>query len=342
MRAAVLAERGKAGLTVTDFAEPVPAAGEAVMKVHAASINHVDLYMRDSGAGISHELPLILGVDGAGEIVEAPADSHLKPGDPVVLYPMASCGRCRACQAGDQANCSTFSISGETRHGSFAELIAMPEHCFVPKPDNLSWEAAATLPVAYLTAWRMLFGRNPLQSAETVLIVGIGGGVAAACLQMAKMVGAQTIVTSSSDEKLKWARDLGADFGINYNTDKVAKQVMALTGGEGVDMVVDTVGEASWGDSLRSLRRSGRLVTCGATTGGHPSADIQRLFSKQLAIYGSTTGSLEEFRQLIEATRRGLIQPLIDRQYPLAELPEGLERMERAEQRGKLVVNVSS
>jgi NADPH:quinone reductase-like Zn-dependent oxidoreductase len=218
----------------------------------------------------------------------------------------------------------------------------MPEHCFVPKPDNLSWEAAAALPVAYLTAWRMLFGRNPLQSAETVLIVGIGGGVAAACLQMAKMVGAQTIVTSSSDKKLEWASGLGADFGINYNTDRVAKQVIALTGGEGVDMVVDTVGEASWGDSLRSLRRGGRLVTCGATTGGHPSADIQRLFSKQLAIYGSTTGSLEEFRQLIEATRRGLIQPLIDRQYPLAKLPEGLERMERAEQRGKLVVNVSS
>ncbi len=328
MRAAVLTQRGKAGLAVTDCAEPVPAAGEAVMKVHAASINHVDLYMRDSGAGISHELPLILGVDGAGEIVDAPVGSHLKPGDPVVLYPMASC--------------STFSISGETRHGSFAELIAMPEHCFVSKPDNLSWEAAATLPVAYLTAWRMLFSRDPLQSAETVLIVGIGGGVAAACLQMAKMVGAQTIVTSSSDKKLEWASGLGADFGINYNTDRVAKQVIALTGGEGVDMVVDTVGEASWGDSLRSLRRGGRLVTCGATTGGHPSADIQRLFSKQLAIYGSTTGSLEEFRQLIEATRRGLIQPLIDRQYPLAELAEGLERMERGEQRGKLVVNVSS
>jgi NADPH:quinone reductase-like Zn-dependent oxidoreductase len=298
--------------------------------------------MRDSGAGISHELPLILGVDGAGEIVDAPVGSHLKLGDPVVLYPMANCSRCRACQAGDQASCSTFSISGETRHGSFAELIAMPEHCFVSKPDNLSWEAAATLPVAYLTAWRMLFSRDPLQSAETVLIVGIGGGVAAACLQMAKMVGAQTIVTSSSDKKLEWASGLGADFGINYNTDRVAKQVIALTGGEGVDMVVDTVGEASWGDSLRSLRRGGRLVTCGATTGGHPSADIQRLFSKQLAIYGSTTGSLEEFRQLIEATRRGLIQPLIDRQYPLAELAEGLERMERGEQRGKLVVNVSS
>ena len=171
--------------------------------------------MRDSGVGISHELPLVLGVDGAGEIVEAPTDSNLNPGDPVILYPMASCGYCRACQAGDQANCNTFSISGEPRHGTFAEFIAMPEHCFVPRPDNLSWEAAAALPVAYLTAWRMMFSREPLQSTETVLIVGIGGGVAAACLQMAKMVGAQTIVTSSSDEKLKWASDLCADFGIN-------------------------------------------------------------------------------------------------------------------------------
>ena len=340
MKAAVLTQRGHEGLKVEQFEDPKPAPGEAVMKVHAASINHVDLYMRDSGAGISHELPLVLGVDGAGEIVEAPQGSRLKPGDQVVLYPMASCGRCRACEAGDQPNCSRFSISGETRHGSFAEFIAMPEHCFVPKPDNLSFQSAAALPVAYLTAWRMMFGKAPLQSAESVLIVGVGGGVAAACLQMAKMIGARTIVTSSSEEKLAWAANLGADYGINYETDKVARQVMDITGGEGVDMVIDSVGESSWGESLRSLCRGGRLVTCGATTGGHPSADIQRLFAKQLAIYGSTMGSLEEFRQLLEASRRKLIRPLIDTVFPLDDLTLGLDRLERAAQQGKLVVEV--
>mgnify|MGYP001183054770 CR=1 FL=1 len=341
MKAAVLTEHGREGLKVGHFEDPTPALGEAVMKVHAASINHVDLYMRDSGAGISHELPLVLGVDGAGEIVEAPQGSHLKPGDEVVLYPMASCGRCRACQAGDQSTCARFSLSGETRHGTFAEFIAMPEFCFVSKPESLTFQAAAALPVAYLTAWRMMFSKAPLRSAESVLIVGVGGGVAAACLQMARMIGARTIVTSSSEEKLTWAAELGADSGINYKTEKVARRVMEITGGEGVDMVIDSVGEASWGDSLRSLRRGGRLVTCGATTGGHPSADIQRLFARQLAVYGSTMGNLEEFHQLLEATRRELITPLIDTVYPLDDLTLGLDQMERGAQHGKLVIDTT-
>ena len=340
MKAAVLTQRGREGLNVRHYQDPTPAPGEAVMKVHAASINHVDLYMRDSGAGISHDLPLVLGVDGAGEIVEAPQGSDLKPGDEVVLYPMASCGRCRACQAGDQPTCTHFNISGETRHGTFAEFIAMPEFCFVSKPENLTFQSAAALPVAYLTAWRMMFGKAPLQSAESVLIVGVGGGVAAACLQMAHMIGARTIVTSSSDEKLTWAMELGASSVINYKTEKVARRVMEITGGEGVDMVIDNVGEASWGDSLRSLRRGGRLVTCGATTGGHPSADIQRLFARQLVIYGSTMGNLEEFRQLLEATRRELITPLINAIYLLDNLTQGLDQLERGAQRGKLVINV--
>ncbi len=341
MKAAVLEERGKDGLRIGDFDDPTPAAGEAVMKIRAASINRVDLYMRDNGAGIRHELPIVLGVDGVGEIVEAPSGSRLRPGDPVILYPMAFCGRCRACRAGDQPNCIKFDIAGETRNGTCAEYIAMPEKCFLPKPDALSWQQAATLPVAYLTAWRMMFGKDPLLSAETVLIMGIGGGVASACLQMAKMIGARAIVTSSSDEKLEWAAGLGAEDGINYKNEKVAKRVLELTAGAGVDMVIDNVGEASWGDSLRSLRAGGRVITCGATTGGHPSADIQRLFARQIAIYGSTMGDLEEFRQLIDITARGLITPLIEKTYPLDDLPAGYDRMERGEQSGKLVIDIA-
>ena len=340
MKAVVLAQRGKDGLRVGEIAEPRPAPDEAVMKVKAGAINRVDLYMRDSGAGISHQLPLILGVDGAGEIVEAPKGSALKPGDPVILYPMAYCGACRACRAGDQPNCVKFNIAGETRHGTFADYVAMPEKCFLAKPEGLSWQAAATLPVAYLTAWRMMFGKEPLRPAETVLIMGIGGGVSSACLQMARMIGARTIVTSSSRDKLKWAAELGADAGIDYSAEKVASRVMEITAGAGVDMVIDSVGEASWGDSLRSLRRGGRLVTCGATTGGHPSADIQRLFVRQLAVYGSTMGSLEEFRQLIEVAARGKIVPLIEKAYALDDIALGFERMERGEQRGKLVVDL--
>jgi NADPH:quinone reductase-like Zn-dependent oxidoreductase len=341
MKAVVLEQRGKDGLRIGAFADPVPAPGEAVMKVKAGAINRVDLYMRDSGAGISHNLPLVLGVDGAGEIVEAPKGSNLKPGDAVILYPMAHCGQCRACRAGDQPNCVKFNIAGETRHGTFADYIAMPERCFLAKPEALSWQAAATLPVAYLTAWRMMFGKDPLLPSETVLIMGIGGGVSSACLQMATMIGARAIVTSSSQEKLAWAAELGADAGIDYANEKVARRVAEITAGAGVDMVIDNVGEASWGDSLRSLRRGGRLVTCGATTGAHPSADIQRLFVRQLAVYGSTMGSLEEFCQLVDVVGRGKIVPLIDKAYGLADIAQGFERMERGEQRGKLVVDLS-
>jgi len=340
MKAAVLEKRGKQGLRVGDFPDPKPGTGEAVMKVKAAGINRVDLYMRDIGKGITHELPLVLGVDGAGEIVEAPKGSNLKPGDDVILYPMAFCRSCRACRAGDHPNCVKFDISGETRHGTFAEYIAMPEYCFLPKPAGLSWEAAACLPVAYLTAWRMMFGKDPLLSAETVLIMGIGGGVASACLQMATMIGAKAIVTSSSDEKLKWAKRLGAAETINYKSEKVAHRVMEIIGREGVDMVIDNVGEASWGDSLRSLRSGGRIITCGGTTGSHPSADIQRMFARQLAVYGSTMGSLDEFRQLIEVVSRGKISPLIDTSYPLEKIADGFARMENGEQSGKLAVTI--
>ncbi len=342
MKAVVLEERGEAGLRVGAFDDPRPRAGEAVMKVKAGAINRIDLYMRDSGKGITHELPMVLGVDGAGEIVEAPKESALKSGDPVILYPMAYCGRCPACIRGDHPNCIRFDICGETRHGTFAEYIAMPEKCYVPMPDGLDWQAAAALPVAYLTAWRMMFGKDPLRPFETVLIMGVGGGVSAACLQMAKMIGATAIVTSSTGEKLKRARQLGADHGINYRDDPVARQVMELTAGRGVDMVIDNVGEASWKESLRSVRAGGRIVTCGATTGGHPSADIQRLFARQIAIYGSTLGSMDEFRQLLDVAARGAIAPVIDQSFAMDDIASGFGRMERSEQRGKLVVDITA
>ena len=342
MKAAVLKTRGKDGLRIGQFDDPTPQPGEAVMKVKAGGINRIDLYMRDIGKGITHELPIVLGVDGAGEIAEAPKGSSLKPGDPVILYPMAYCGRCPACSRGDQPNCRKFDICGETRHGTFAEYIAMPEKCFLPKPEALSWTQAAALPVAYLTAWRMMFGKDPLQPAETVLIMGVGGGVSSACLQMAKMIGARAIVTSSTGAKLDWARNLGADHGINYHEDDVAKCVMELTAGGGVDMVIDNVGEASWGTSLRSLRPGGRIVTCGATTGAHPSADIQRLFARQIAVFGSTLGGVDEFRQLIDVAARGLISPQIDRTYALTEIEDGFEHLEHGKQSGKLVVELGA
>lgn len=340
MKAAVLDQRGRDGLTVRDFPRPVPAPGEALLKVHAAGLNRVDLYMRDSGAGITHQLPIIQGVEAAGTVAEAPPGSGLRIGQKAVLFSNAFCGRCRYCLEGDQTLCLHADIMGEHRHGTFAEYIAMPTVCFLPLPDDADLVSAGALMVAHLTAWRMLFGKRALRAGETVLIVGIGSGVAMACLQLALLAGARAIVTSSSDDKIARAIALGAAAGINYRTEKVSDRVLALTGGEGVDMVLESSGEKSWSESLRSLRRGGRLVTCGATTGSHPSADLQRLFIRQLEIYGSTGGSLAEFRQVVALFARGQVRPLIDRVYPLAQIGDAFDRLQAGEQFGKLVITM--
>lgn len=340
MRAAVLEQRGREGLALRDFPKPVPAPGEALLRVHAVGLNRVDLYMRDVGVGITHALPLVQGVEAAGVVAEAPAGSGLRVGQKAVLYSNAFCGRCRHCLAGDQPLCLNADIMGEHRHGTLAEYIAMPASCFMPLPDDADLVSAGALMVGHLTAWRMLFGKRALQAGETVLVVGIGGGVAVACLQLARWAGARVIVTSSSDDKIARAIALGAEAGINYRTEPVARRVMELTGGEGVDMVIDSVGQASWSDSLKSLRRGGRLVTCGATTGSNPGADIQRLFIRQLEVYGSTGGSLEEFRRLVDLYARGGMRPVIDTVYALDQVRDAFDRLHAGAQFGKIVVTV--
>ncbi|QOG18794.1 MULTISPECIES: zinc-binding dehydrogenase [Bradyrhizobium] len=335
MKAAVLERRGLDGVTWRDFPDPTPAAGESMLKVAASSVNRVDLYMRDNGGGITHTLPQVMGVEAAGEIVEAAPGSGLKPGMKAVLFSEAFCGRCRYCLAGDQPLCQNVKIMGEHRNGGFADYIAMPSACFFPLPDDADLVAAGALMTGHLTAWRMLFGKRALQPGESVMIVGIGGGVAVACLQLAKLVGARVFVTSSSDAKIARALAMGADGGVNYRNDKVSAAVQQMSGG-GVDMVIDSVGEASWGESLRSLRRGGRLVTCGATTGSNPPADLQRVFIRQLEIYGSTGGSIAEFRQLLDVFNRGLVRPVIDSSFRMADAPAALAHLASGAQFGKV------
>ena len=341
MKAAVLESRGREGLKVREFPRAVPQPGEALLRVHAVGLNRVDLYMRDSGVGITHALPIVQGVEAAGVVAEAPAGCDLEVGQKAILFSNAFCGQCRYCRAGDQTLCTRPAIMGEHRHGTLAEYIAMPAKCFLALPDDADLVAAGALMVAHLTAWRMLFGKRTLLPGETLLIVGIGGGVAVAALQLALLAGARVVVTSSSDAKIARAVAMGATAGVNYRTEKVAERVLALTGGEGVDMVIDSSGDKSWGDSLRSLRRGGRLVTCGATTGSNPGADLQRIFIRQLEIYGSTGGSLEEFRQVIALFARGAITPVIDRRYALEQVGEAFDSLQRGEQFGKLVVTIS-
>jgi NADPH:quinone reductase-like Zn-dependent oxidoreductase len=340
MKAAVLQQHGPDGLFLRDVAVPARRPGEVLLRVHAAGLNRVDLYMRDNGAGITHTLPQTMGVEAAGVIVEADPHSALKPGQKAVLYSNAFCGVCRYCLAGDQPLCLRASIMGEHRDGGFAEYAVAPERCVMPLPDHFDLVDASVLQAAYVTAWRMLFGKRAIRPGETVLVVGIGGGVAVACLQLARYAGARVLVTSSSDEKLERARALGASGGVNYKREKVARRILEMTGGEGVDMVIDSVGEASWDDSLRSLRRGGRLVTCGATTGSNPGADIQRLFIRQLEVYGSTGGSLEEMRELIALVANGGIKPVIDQCFALDEVHGAFDRLQNGEQFGKVVITM--
>lgn len=341
MKAAILRERGRKGLRVSDVPVPVRRPGEVLLRVHAAALNRVDLYMRDNGAGITHSLPQTLGVEAAGVVLEADADSGLKTGQKAVVYANAFCGTCRYCLAGDQPLCLRAHIMGEHRDGGFAEYVTMPARCVLPLPDHVDLVEAGALLAAYLTAWRMLFGKRALRPGETVLVAGVGGGVAVACLQLAVHAGGRVLVTSSSDEKLARAKALGADGTINYRTEKVARRVLELTHGEGVDMVVDSAGAASWDDSLRSLRRGGRLVTCGATTGSNPPADLQRIFIRQLQVYGSTGGSLTECHQLLALFASGAIRPVIDKRFALDDIHAAFDQLEHGGQFGKVVVTMA-
>ncbi len=340
MKAITLQQRGRAGVSLCEMPRPDLPPGWARVRMRAASVNRVDLYMRDSGAGITHELPLIMGVDGVGEVIEAPEGAGLAPGDKVILYPYEFCGACRPCLAGDQPLCHSAKILGEHRHGTFAEELALPARSLLRLAPEADMDQAAVLGVAYLTAWRMVFGKAPAGPGSVVLIQGAGGGVSYAAMQLARMAGARVIVTTSGAEKLAHFRALGIE-AIDYRAEDVAKSVMRLTGGEGADLVVDNVGEKTWGASLRALARGGHLVTCGATTGAHPSADIQRLFVRQLSIHGSTMGSVEEFRRLVRAWEAGGFTPLIDRAFPLEEVPAAFEHLEDPARMGKILIRIA-
>ena len=340
MKAVVLEKRGKDGIRIGDFPAPARPPGNAIMRVRAAALNHVDIYMRDSGKGITHELPMVLGLDAAGEIVEADADSGLKVGQRVMAYPCDYCGECDYCLAGEQPFCRKIKILGEQRHGTYAQYLSMKAHCFAPIPDALDNRQAAALSTAYLTAWRQVFGKSPIVPGETVMVVGVGGGVAFATLQLAKLAGARVIVTSSSDEKLAKAKEHGADAGINHKRESVPKRVMELTEGRGVEIAYDNVGQATWDDTLRSVGKGGRVIVVGATTGGMPPADLQRVFVRQISVFGSTTGSMQEYRDLIRVAGQGKLKPLIDSVYAMDDFPKALDRLEKAEQVGKIVIDI--
>jgi len=328
---------GNEVVELRDCERPVRQPGEVLVRMHAATLNQVDLYMRNSGAGITHQLPQIMGLDGAGVVEELDAtERELSLGQRVVIYPGLGCGRCEFCQRGEGVLCVKMQYFGEHRDGSFAQWISVPSRNVFPMPQALSFVQAAALGVNHLTAWRMLFTKAQLKPWETVLVFGIGGGVSLAAMQLAKTMGARVIVTSRDEAKLQRALQMGADHGIHSSTQEVAKAVLAYTDGRGVDVVIENVGAAVWSSAMKSLVRGGRLVTCGATSGDQPPADLRRIFIRQLQILGSTLGDYSELRALLMFVERHGIVPVIDSEYPLERIHEALNRLESGQQFGKV------
>ena len=348
MRACVLTATGGIDkLEITDVPDaPAPQAGQVRVAIRAAALNHLDLFVAEGLPGAVREFPHIVGADGAG-VVETvgPGVTSVQPGDRVLINPGISDYSCEFCRAGEHSLCVNYRLLGEHVPGTAAELVTVPAHNVARIPSlspELTWAEAAAFSLVTLTAWRMLVTRAQLKSGETVLIWGIGGGVSLAALRIAKLHGARAIVTSSNDAKLDAARRLGADVTLNYRTQKISQEVRAITNKRGVDVVVENAGAASWDEWLRSLRRGGRLVTCGATIGPHVSLDLRRLFWHHWSILGSTMGNAAEYTEIVRRLEQGELRPIVDRVYPMAQTRQAFERLARGEQLGKVVVEVSS
>jgi NADPH:quinone reductase-like Zn-dependent oxidoreductase len=311
-------------LRYEDADDPVAGPGEVLIRLKAASLNHLDIWTRQGLP--SAPKPRILGADGAGivEVVSGGADGFAA-GDEVVINPGLDDGA---------------HILGEHMDGTHAELIAVPADYVHPLPGDLTFEEAAAFPLVFETAYRMLVTRAGLQEDEWVLVWGVGGGVASAALVLAKALGARVIATSSSDEKLERAREAGADAVVNHESGDVAAAVKEATGGHGADVVVEHVGEATWKTSLQAAATEGRVVVCGATSGPNPPAQLHRIWWKQLSILGSTMGTRADFAGAYDLVARGTAKPIVDRVFPLSEAAAAHEYLEGGKQFGKVVLKI--
>ena len=303
-------------LSYEDAPDPEPGPDDVLVELRAASLNHLDLWIRKGLPSVPK--PRILGADGAGVIAGTDERVVINPG-------IEHDGR--------------ITVIGEHSDGTHAELIAVPRSQVYPIPDDLSFEDAAAFPLVFETAYRMLVTKARLTEGEWILIWGIGGGVASAALAIAKAIGARAVVTSSSDAKLERARELGADATVNHGNDDVVAAVKDVTGG-GAHVVVDDVGEATWAKTLNAARNDGRICVCGATTGPNPPAQLHRIWWKQLTIYGSTMGTRAEFEAVYELVKSGRAKPVVDEIFPLAEAAAAHERMESGAQLGKIVLRI--
>ena len=340
MRASVFEEHGGPDkLEYTYF--PIPKVGrrDVLVKVKACALNHLDIWNLQGMPGIKVAMPHILGCDIAGEVVETGSKvKGISKNKPVVVAPGISCRKCEACKSGWDSLCDQYRIIGFQGNGGYAEYAVVPAQNIIRVSDKLTFEEWASVPLVFLTAWHMLVTRARLKKGETVLIQAGGSGVGSAGIQIAKYLGARVITTVGSDEKVKLAKSIGADEVIQYKKNDFIEEVRRLTHGKGVDVVLEHIGPDTFKGSLASLRKKGRLVTCGVTSGPTFSLDIRFVFARQLSVIGCYMGGFDELRKVVSLMEKGKLRPIVDKVFPLREAPKALERMLARQNFGKIIL----
>jgi len=326
-------------LAYQDVPDPAIGPGDVLVRVRACALNHLDLFVREGLPGLKLPLPFWSGCDIAGDVAEVgSAVQGVAVGDRVAVNPNLHCGRCEFCVKGEHSLCVSYGILGEHTYGGLAELVKVDGQKLLKLPEQISYTDAAAFILVNMTAWRMLLTQARLRAGEDLLIIGVGGGVSSTAVQIGKLCGARVIVTSSSDEKLARAKELGADEAINYAKEDWARAVAQKTGRRGVDVVLENVGAATWAGSIRSLAKGGRLVTCGGTSGPICETDVRLVFWKQISIIGSTMASNSEFQAVMAQLFRGRLRAIVDSVTPLRDGVAAQQKLAEGKQFGKLVL----
>lgn len=326
---------------ILDLPKPEPKNDEALVRVRAAALNHLDLFTIHGFKGLALRMPHVLGADAAG-VLEALGPNaeahHPKIGDRVTFNPGVWCTHCEMCRAGEESLCTNYGIIGEHLPGAMAEYVVVPARNLLKIPDSIPFEAAAAAPLVFQTAWRQLMTRAKIRLGETVVVLGAGSGVSTAAIQIAARAGCRVIATSSSDEKLAKAQELGAADLVNYKKEDWSKRVYELTGKRGADVVLDSVGKETLNQSIRAVRKGGRVVVIGGTTGQDVELNLRYVYWKQVDLLGSTMGSQREFRDVMQLVFAGQLKPVVGATYPYLKAAQAFQVMEQGENFGKIVL----
>ncbi len=328
-------------LRYEDAPDPTPSSDEALVRVRACALNHLDLWARNGLPNVEIPLPHISGSDVAGAVEWVPPEEkEFRKGDKVIVNPGIGCGRCEKCLMGKDNQCRYYTIIGYGVDGGYAELVKVPRTNLIRKPEGMGFEDAASFPLVFLTAYHMLVTKAGIGAGDTVLVMAANSGVGSAAIQLAKLYGAEVIATAGDDEKRERASKLGADHTVDHYKQDVLAEVRKITGKRGVDVVVEHVGKATWDGSVKALAKGGRLVLCGATTGAEVVTDLRYVYSRELTVYGSYMASKGELLRVVGLFAAGKLRTVVDSVFPLQKAGEAQQKMESSRHFGKIVLKV--